>query len=318
MDKIESTNQEYIEKSTERRKRLLRQINDWIHDDSPYQIDYSTAIGLPTAHIILERRLEQYLFELGKKRQKFINHCDYDKHVFIEKQKRKSSALRRCLSVSDRSSRGWTVGASQDILTREDSWLTQEKGENENNKLDGDSEQNNSFLITQMFNDEQELSKTRLGLMNRGKEGEVVPPKPISRGKSVQFMQSSLYNTTAERSEPIKPPSKPPSKLERLPSIMRERTNSSLPPPVKVPWSLMKSTSIAPNSHLPPLMSDPRYTKLEKLLCATYEDEKFARTAPVTKQLDSLHVSPKIIKKRSSEVDRKIRQFLIERGLIAS
>ncbi|OWF39007.1 hypothetical protein KP79_PYT05317 [Mizuhopecten yessoensis] len=278
-----SDNEQAAMRAQARKDRALRKIQQWVNsDEKPFgsKTDMIKVPGLPTGNVIEERRLKEILFDLGKKRQQYISHNEYEQQRFLEAQRRKSYELRKALS-DDNLSRGWSV-SNRNLLTREaSSYLT-----TENTRVGQLDKINSSSLI-----DKQQDVFITAGDQERN---------PPSQGKMVSFV-----------SDLKKPP---------LADNFRQRSKSrSLDPTAVplVPWSKMKSTSIQPGTHLPPLMEDPRFSLLEKKLSPIFHGRRKKKDlGDVIEGLDALHIPSKMKQKSRTVIGQRIRQLLKEQGII--
>jgi len=277
-----------------RKQRALNKILYWVNDGDLYEEKEDISVrppGLPTANHIEDRRLKGILFELGKKRQQFIEHAEYEKQQFIEGQRRKSKELRRAWMSSGTASRGWSVAESS--LTREETEIL----------LADDS-----GVIA--ANSGQKRMQVRLGLMT-DKQNSVMTDDFKERTLDREKPKHVQFITTPMESRDMK--SKP--YLERLPSIIKERGRSRSPGSITLPWDKMKSNAMEPDNRLPPLLSDPRFRKLETHLSPLYETERTdIAVEKVISNMEALHIPPKTKRVSRSLKEQMIKQFLTEQG----
>lgn len=306
----ERRRRERINNAVVRRKKKAIKIQEWMHGGNLYNVSNTRLPGLPPRYFVEERKLEDSLYDLGRKRMTYISRYDNERAVFIENQKRKSSAIRRRLADRNSVSRGWTV-TDRALLTREDSSRNEFTAFGQTSKAETKEDRDRIETLVSKFGDETEDEK--LPKENSG--------QPSSRGKMVQFtsvFQTELNISREQTRETTRKISRTPT-LDRLPSIHRERSKSkSLPMPSLIPWSKMKSTSIYPGNRLQPLTSDPRYNRLEKLLCPVYVSNKYKDVSSVVEKIEALHVPPKQIHPSRLEREARIKHYLKEYGLLVT
>lgn len=310
------------EKALIRRERLQRDFNDWIHGGNLYEKkkESSITLGVVPGVVVEERRLSQMLKELARQRNDYKCQYNYDKKVFWEKQMNKSEELRKAL-VHESLTRGWSV-ADRDV------------------SID-DSSEGVSIVhgYVPKYSEKSILSKTRVALLDykaknkreatdssgNGIEWLTLPnieDKPSSRGtfiKTVKFDAQVTDSSPRHSARSVLPQSRDTT-FDRYPSIYRERSKS-LPTPSLIPWGKIKSTNIQPGKCLPPVSKDTRFEKLESLLEEPYNGSKRLKTVKVpdiVSNCDSLFVPAKHENESKLEVEKRIRQFLIQSGLIRS
>lgn len=265
-------------RSQARKDRALRKILQWVNSEEKAfgsKTDMIKVPGLPTGNVIEERRLKEILFDLGKKRQQFISHNDYEQQRFLEGQRRKSYELRKALS-DDALSRGWSV-SNRNLLTREAS----SNMTTENTRVDQLEKMNSSSQKDVFITAGDQERQTQ------------------SHGKMVSFVDD----------------------FKKPMDNFRQRSKSRSLDPVStplVPWSKMKSTSIQPGTHLPPLTEDPRFSLLEKKLSPVFygRRKKKKELGEVIDGLDALHIPSKMKRESRTVIGQRIRQLLKEQGII--
>lgn len=306
----ERRRRERINNAVIRRRKRARQIKEWMHGGNLYNVSTTRPPGLPPNHFVEERKLEDALYDLGRKRLTYLSRYENERIVFIENQKRKSSAIRWRLADRNSVSRGWTV-TDRTLLTREDSSRNEFTAFGQTSKAETKEERDRVETLVSRLDDGNEQQK-----MSKENSG-----NPSSRGKMVQF--TSIFPTEPNLSREqtnvtTRKISRTPT-FERLPSLHRERSKSrSLPMPSLIPWSKMKSTSIYPGNRLPPLTSDPRYNRLEKLLCPVYISKKYKDVSSVIEKTEALHVPPKEVRPSRIQREARIKTFLKEYGILVN
>lgn len=306
----ERRRRERINNAVARRKKRTHQIKEWMHGGNLYNISNTRPPGFPPRHFVEERKLEDELYNLGRKRLTYQSRYDNERIMFIENQKRKSSAIRRRLADRSVVSRGWTVN-ERSLLTREDSSRNEFTAMGLTSKVE--TKEEHDRLETLVAKLEDETVQPKLSKENTG--------QPSSRGKVVQFnqvFQTEVHLSREQTKATNRQISRTPT-LDRLPSIHRERSKSrSLPMASLIPWSKLKSTSIHPGNRLPPLTSDPRYNRLEKLLCPVYVSKKYQDVSSVVEKLEALHAPPKQVRVSRIQRETRIRNFLREKGFLVT
>lgn len=308
------------EKALIRRKRLRRDYDEWIHGGNLYdkKKESSITLGVVPGVVVEERRLGRMLNELARQRHEYKAQHNYNKKIFWDKQMNKSEDLRKAL-VHESLTRGWSV-ADRDISIDDSSaGVSIEHG------------------YVPKYSEKGILSKTRVALLDykgkskredsdaggNGIEWLTLPSiedKLNSRGtyiKTVKF-DALLTNSSPKHSARSTFPLSRDPTFDRYPSIYRERSKS-LPTPSLIPWERMNSTNIQPGKCLPPVSEDTRFVKLESLLDKPYHGSKRLQTVDVpaiVNNRNSLNVPAKHQKESKLEVERRIRQFLIQTGLI--
>lgn len=262
-----------------RKERALRKIQQWVNgDDKGLKADSIRLPGFPTGNVIEERRLKELLFDLGKKRQQYISHNEYEQQRFLDAQRRKSNELRKALS-DDILSRGWSV-SNRNLLTRDTSSNPTSDNTRAFDKMNSFSKNEKQQIFITGDTEERDTQ--------------------TSQGKVVKFVNDLRQ-----------PPQTASNYRTRSTSRSLDPTSTPL-----VPWSKMKSTSIRPGTHLPPLLEDPRFSLLEKTLSPIFQCTRQKALVDVIDDLDALHVPSKLSKASRTAIGRRIRQLLKDRGII--
>lgn len=301
------------EKSLLRRKKLKREYDEWILGNKLYEKKKSSSItlgGVPGV-VVEERRLNNLLYELARQRHEYTSKHAYNKKIFFDKQMNKSDELRRAIE-HEALNRGWSVG-ERDV------------------SFDDSSE---GISVTHGYvpkNSEKGiLSKTRVSLLDKDKEKSgggdfqwlTLPPiddKPNSQGtyiKTVKF--DSVITTSSPRLSAHESYQRSrEATFERFSGLHRERSKS-LPTSSLIPWSQMKSTNIQPGKCLPAVSKDSRFKQLESLLYPTYHGSRTLKSVAlpsIVENCNSLNIPAKNNKKSKKDMEKGIREFLVQMGI---
>lgn len=304
------------QKSLFRRKKLKREYDEWILGDQLYEKKKKSSItlGVVPGVVVEERRLKHMLYELARQRHEYNSKHIYNKKGFLDKQMNKSKSLRKALQ-HESLSRGWSVGERDVSFDDSSEGVSIEHG------------------YVPKYNEKGILSRTRLGLMNKGDDKSndgafqwiTLPPidnsKPASRGTYIKTVKFDAVLPTSSSPRHSTHGSQPESRtqtFERYPSIYRERSKS-LPTPSLIPWSAMKSTNIQPGTCLPPVTKDKRFIQLESILYPTYHGSRRLRSVQLSSMInncDSLNIPAKGNKTSRKNMKKQIQQFLIQMGIV--
>lgn len=269
-----------IQKAEIRQKKLDRSINEWVTDGNLYDIkpDNIKIPGLPVMNFIEERRLNFELRDLGKKRHRVGIIHDTDHNRFLDRQLGKPELRSKIISK---------------LLDKKDHKMLTRISVTDD--LTQDIENYRNRRRESMYRSKRELS---VNVMKTGS------------GKSVTLSQTRPFTYTygTGTGNPMHTRSGHESPTRNiLPNIQNQNYKQRFG----------SSVSKTKKKRLPPITSNPKFNRLEQNLCKNFDMSFDREITGIVRNVDSLHVPSDTIRVSKAEIGHRIRNYLIECGIVS-
>lgn len=288
-----------------------------------------------------ERMLQARLMELSKERYKFIHQIQYEKKMFLDRQQRKSAALREKLkNVKSESNNNRLRSWSANDLSAARKPNSTTVGSSRGGPMSRTSQQHNSRSARSCPRQPQQLQQQQQA--EELKRPQTVPPRlgeqqqhdaaaarpifstepPIEETKYTGPGRGGLPRLTTpiraattvkfvdkEQDEAAIAPSPSPSPSKRPIHRRRKCSKGSI-------WSRAAGGQLRPTSVSQPKgpTHDHRYKDLEGCLCENYELQKETEAIPdIIEKCEALHVKAKRPREARPKIALKAYQFLVQR-----
>ena len=321
-------------KQKDKKVTTIKEINAWVHKGNSDQGNRRTArnTGLLTENVTEERMLFAKQLELGRERYKFLASHAYEKHKFIERQKRKQKRMSASAVTKEIARRrSLTIRIPQvDELsqTSEGSNDNIPKLDNQNVPVIGDSEQ--SVVTVQDIH----LPKTVTINSNRPKsvtKGVYLDSSKSGNRKQLNLVTNSpdklpaVVNVKYDINTIIDTPKSTARGPQTAPAIATTVDVKSLANTVQFAdqmsskWTKKRrnSTRIRYGERFPSSVDDPRYVALtETLVPLELRSKRLDDVSDIIKRHEILRRDSKTFKNAKTKVNhQKFLAFLLEKGL---
>ena len=319
-------------KQKDKKITTIKEINAWVHKGNSDQSNRRTArnTGLLTENVTEERMLFAKQVELGRERYKFLTNHAYEKHKFIERQRRKQKRLYTSM-----------IGPGKDLLFKKRSLtvhipqveeFSQSSGEN-------DDDQNKD---SKEGTDKATTSKDEVHLPNAFV---TTPRRPKSMNRGIYLDSSKMANTRVEKlplvsvkhdaetgpqtpkTRFVEKPNTPVNDRQGTPvtgrqaSIANAVDMQNLATNLSLKWARKRKSIYARNKtygeKFASSIDDPRYVALqESLIPLEQESRKLDDVSDIVRKHEILRRESKTLNSHNAKYNQqKFLAFLLQKEL---
>jgi len=266
-----------------RKTNVMKEIEEWVLLDSEFnQTEAGRMSGKLTENITEERMLKSRLFDLGKERYKYLTKMAFDKHMFIEKQKKAKAKRAQILHHRSFSANDATF-----------------EKRTPDTRLQGRMSLDPRLLRNPDRDDDAEIQS--LG----------------SRAKTVQFMTSSTPVSNHRVSEQNKMRLlMMQCSFGKQKDVKKSRPLSRSDEDSVTGKSFVKKNRFSKfGGKFPTKTDDGRYVSLTSALSPNYELHADLDVKRIVQSIESLHKPAKNLKEVKPKLTQQLQAFMKERGI---
>ncbi|KAL3875804.1 hypothetical protein ACJMK2_033720 [Sinanodonta woodiana] len=301
-----------LSRNKTKRTNVVKDIEAWALSGTEITKETSRHAGQLTENITEDRLLRGKLIELGKERFKFLAKSAYEKHIFINKQRKRMAVLKRKQTNT-------TVVKSPTNFSKIDITLDEWSRDNINSPIRA-----SPFLRPKTVQFVPDTFKT--SYLTTG-PAELLPTRPKTM---INIRNSENFNHMRKKiSTPIRSPSRntlktPLGRFSRPVSVISQTMSNVSSMDTAKTWETAKTWSTRDKclstfgQRFPGKTADPRYYKLEAALSPNYPSQTDLDVETIIENVESLHIPSKRHTEPKEKVLEKLRQFMKERGIVFS